>query len=250
MHISNHLPLVTLCIALSITTPAVCAADPAQAADSAPAKIDFKLTSSWYRASDHNDANDINLRGRYGDHTAWIGAYRDHQSTQQIRTGYELTQRFDAAQIVWSVQAAGGGFLGSSVNAQIGDETYAIVGFGRTNLRNYYNLNIDPNDAITIGVGRHLNGDTDVSLYQVRDDRLPTRQRMTHVYLHQNLSDVYRYSIDTFYKSGLNSDGNFITGYGLTITVAMREYFIRLARDPYANFGPVGQTRVSLGMTF
>lgn len=239
-----------LLLILATAASAVAAADQASPADIKPPPTEFKLTTSWYRASDRNHANDINLRGRAGDHTAWVGIYRDHQSTQQMRTGYEFTQRFDTAQIVWSVQAAGGGFVGSSVNAQIGDATYAIAGFGRTNLRNYYNLNFDPNDAITIGVGHHLNSDTDVSLYQVRDDRLPTRQRMTHLYLHQNLSDGMRYSIDASYKSGLNSDGNFITGYGLTVTLAQHDYFVRLAHDPYANFGSVRQTRVSLGKTF
>lgn len=218
--------------------------------DTAPTKLDVKLTASWYQSSDGNDANDLNLRGNRGDHAAWIGVYRDHTPYQQARAGYEFTQHAGPAQIVWSAQAASGGFLGGSITAQIGDATYAIVGVGRTNLKNYYNLNFDPNDAITLGIGRHLDSKTDLSIYQIRDDRLDTRQRITHLYLHRKLSDAHRYSIDATYKSGLNSDGNFITGYGLTATLAYQQYFMRIARDQYANFGAATQTRVSLGIGF
>ena len=50
-----------------------------------------------------------------------------------------------------------GGFWGGSLSAQIGSpKLYAIVGLGRTNLRTYYNLNFDPNDAITLGYARRL----------------------------------------------------------------------------------------------
>ena len=41
-----------------------------------------------------------------------------------------------------------GGVAVGSVTSELGGETYAIVGFGRTNVRNYVNLNDDPNDAI------------------------------------------------------------------------------------------------------
>ena len=227
-----------------------CAATETDQVDDKATKLDIKLTASWYRSSDGNNANDLNLRGNYGDHAAWLGVYRDHTPFQQSRAGYEYTQHLGPAQIVWSAQAASGGFLGGSITSQFGDPIYGIVGFGRTNLKNYYNLNFDPNDAITLGLGSHLNHNTDISLFQVRDDRLDTRQRITHLYLHRTLSESHRYSIDTTYKSGLNSDGNFITGYGLTVTLAYQQIFLRLARDQYANFGPATQTRISVGTVF
>ncbi len=234
----------------------VCCASAARASEedehstTAPAKLDVKVTASWYQSSDGNDANDLNMRGSRGDHAAWVGVYRDHTPYRQARAGYEFTQHAGPAQIVWSMQAASGGFLGGSINAQIGDATYAIVGFGRTNLKNYYNLNFDPNDAITLGIGRHVDDKTDVSIYQIRDDRLDTRQRITHLYVHRKLSDAYRCSIDATHKSGTTSDGNFITGYGLTATLAIQQYFVRIARDQYANFSTATQTRISLGMGF
>jgi hypothetical protein len=247
----SHCLVRSLLFVVSLTCGfAACAAEEGDHLDGKPTKLDVKLTASWYRSSDGNDANDLNLRGNYGDHAAWLGLYRDHTPFQQSRAGYEYTQHLDPAQIVWSAQAASGGFLGGSITSQFGDPLFGIVGFGRTNLKNYYNLNFDPNDAITLGVGSHLNPNTDVSLYQVRDDRLDTRQRITHLYLHRMLSGSHRYSIDGTYKSGLNSDGNFITGYGLTLTVAYHQVFFRLARDQYANFGPTTQTRVSLGTAF
>ena len=241
---------ISLCCASLVFTPDARAAEEDEHVDTAPTKLDVKLTASWYRSSDGNDANDLNVRGNRGDHAAWIGVYRDHTPYRQARAGYEFTQHAGPAQIVWSAQAASGGFLGGSITAQIGDPTYAIVGFGRTNLKSYYNLNFDPNDAITLGIGRHLDDKTDVSIYQIRDDRLDTRQRITHLYLHRKLSGTHRYSIDATVKSGLNSDGSFITGYGLTATLAYQQYFVRLARDQYANFSATTQTRVSLGMGF
>ncbi len=251
LHILRQRLLISLlCAGLSTAVANGYAAAQDQSEERKPASIDFKLTTSWYRSSDGNDANDINLRANEGDHAVWIGQYRDHQNYHQARTGYEFTEHLGTAQIVWSAQAASGGFLGGSINGQVGDTTYALLGFGRTNLKNYYNLNFDPNDAITVGIGRHLNADTDLSLYQVRDDRLHTQQRITHLYLHHRRSETQRYSIDATYKSGLNSDGNFITGYGLTATVATRQYFVRIAHDQNANFGTATQTRVSAGITF
>ena len=246
----QRLLTAVLCAGLSTALTSGYAAEQAQSEEHKPASINLKLTTSWYRSSDSNNANDINLRANYGDHAAWIGQYRDHQNYQQTRTGYEFTEHLGTAQIVWSAQAASGGFLGGSINGQVGDTTYALLGFGRTNLKNYYNLNFDPNDAITLGIGRHLDSETDLSLYQVRDDRLHTQQRITHLYLHRRRTETLRYSIDATYKSGLNSDGNFITGYGLTATVAMPLYFVRIAHDQNANFGAATQTRVSLGITF
>ena len=247
---SNFLVRPIFFIGLVLCGSVVCAAEDDQHPTEEHTKLAAKLTASWYRSSDGNDANDLNMRGSYGDHAAWLGVYRDHTSFQQSRAGYEYTQHLGPAQIVWSAQAASGGFLGGSITSQFGDPVYGIIGFGRTNLKNYYNLNFDPNDAITLGIGSHLDHNTDMSLFQVRDDRLHTHQRITHLYLHRSLSDSHRYSIDTTYKSGLNSDGNFITGYGLTVTLAYRQVFFRLARDQYANFGPATQTRVSLGTVF
>lgn len=217
--------------------------------EAAPA-LSFKLTPSWYQSSDGNDANDINLRGTSGPHTAWVGLYRDHADFRQIRGGYEYTQDIGPGQLVWSAQAASGGFLGGSITLQLGDPWYLIAGFGRTNLHDYYNLNFDPNDAITLGVGTTVLRHTDVSLYQIRDDRLGTQQRVTHLRLHHDLSDVDKLSLDASYKTGLNDSDTFIHGYGISLTYTHRHLFVRLAHDRYANFSSATQNRISLGATF
>jgi hypothetical protein len=140
--------------------------------------------------------------------------------------------------------------VGGSINAQLGDPIYAMVGFGRTNLRNYYNLNFDPNDAITLGVGAAVNTKTDLSLSHIWDDRLGTRQRVTHLVLRHSMSQAARIAVDASYKSGVNSDNEFVKGYALTVTYTYERYFIRLARDQHANFGAADQNRLSAGLNF
>lgn len=216
--------------------------------DSEP--VTFKLTTSYYDQSDGNAATDANIRTNRGPHAAWVGFYRDHADFQQVRAGYEFSQDAGPAHLVWSAQAASGGFLGGSVNAQLGDPNYLILGFGRTNLRNYYNLNFDPNDMATIGLGSKEIPDTEISLYHVWDNRLDTRQHVTHAYLHRTTTRGHRYSIDISYKHGLTSENNNVAGYGLTLTYAWQQYFFRIAHDQYVNFSNATQNRISFGLTF
>lgn len=211
---------------------------------------DFKLTPSFYQSSDGNNASDVNLRASHGAHAGWIGFYRDQADYQQTRAGYEFTSEYELARIVWSAQAASGGFLGGSINAQVGGTVYGLAGFGRTNLKNYYNLNFDPNDMITLGLGTKVSAKTDVSLFHIWDDRLGTKQRATHLYFHHVVSNTERFSVDGSYKSGLNSDNVFIKGYALSVTYSYRQYFLRLAHDQYVNFSTTNQNRLSLGMSF
>jgi hypothetical protein len=221
-----------------------------ESASASPPATTYKLTPSFYQSSDANHAWDLNLRANRGSDAAWLGIYRDHQDYQQARAGYEFTQAFDAGQIVWSGQLAGGGFVGGSVNGQFGDAAYVIIGLGRTNLRSYYNLNFDPNDALTLGAGSHLDAATDVSLYHIWDDRLGTRQHVTHFYLHRVLEGGRRFSLDGAYKSGLDGNSALVRGVSFTGTFAFGQRFVRLAHDRHANFGMADQNRISLGMTF
>lgn len=149
-------------------------APPVQEAAPEGGKIAFKFTRTHLSSSDGNDALDLNLRGVIGAHTAWLGHYRDREGFSQSRGGYENRQDFGLARTVVSLQLASGGFAGGSVGAELGGETYAIAGWGRTNLRSYYNLNFDPNDAITLGVGTRAVAHTELSIYQIRDDRQGT----------------------------------------------------------------------------
>jgi hypothetical protein len=222
----------------------------AQEKEKGDSEIAFKLTPSWYHSSDANDANDLNLRGNLGAHTAWAGYYHDKAGYSQARAGYE--NRFEAgvARVTLSGQLASGGFAGGSVSAELGGENYAIAGFGRTNLRAYYNLNFDPNDAITLGVGSRAFADTELALFHLWDDRLGTQQQVTHAVVRRKMAGEQRLTVDVSHKSGLTADGNFVSGNALTLTYDYRNWFARLARDQYVNFTNTDQTRFSLGMRF
>ena len=213
-------------------------------------KIEYKLTPSYYSSTDGNNASDINLRGSIGQHTVWLGIYSDKNNYHQERVGYENRLDLGLTRWVLSAQLASGGFIGGSVTTEIGGDTFGILGIGRTNLRDYYNLNFDPNDAITIGIGTRAIAKTELSFFQVRDDRLDTQQQVTHFVWRFKPSESQRITIDTSYKSGLISDNKFIRGYGLSITYDYHSYFVRIAKDQYANFNDSDLTRLSVGMRF
>lgn len=217
--------------------------------DNAP-NISYKLTTSYYQASDDNDAADVNISGNYGPHVAWIGEYGDRDGFRQFRTGYEYSPDYGLVRPTFSVQLAGGGFVGGSINAEIGGDTFAVLGFGRTNLKTYYSLNFDPNDAITIGMGSRAIEHHELSLVQTFDDRLHTQQRITHFVWRYEPLDKQRITLDASYKTGMNSDNVFIHGYGLSVDYSYNRYFVRLARDEYANFAASDLTRFAVGLHF
>jgi hypothetical protein len=218
--------------------------------ESAEDKISFKLTPSWYRSDDGTRAGDINLRANTETQTAWLGYYRDKTSFSQTRVGYENKIDSGWLRTVLSAQVASGGFVGGSITAEIGGETYGIVGFGRTNLRDYYNLNFDPNDAITLGAGTRALEDTELTLFYLWDDRLHTQQRVTHAIIRKKFANKQRLTLDISLKSGLTTEDNFVRGYAATLTYDFKQYFLRVARDEYVNFSPTAQYRVSLGARF
>ena len=213
-------------------------------------KVLFKLTPSYYTSSNSNDALDVNLRGAVGAHTAWIGIYQDKAGYRQNRAGYEYRHDFEFIRPVWSAQLASGGFRGGSVTAEIGSDTYAIVGWGRTNLKVYYNLNFDPNDAITLGIGSRLFSKTELSLFHIWDDRLGTKQHVTHAVWGYKPTEAKRWTVDSSYKHGIDDNGDYVKGYAVSVTYGFGNYFTRIARDQNANFSGNSQTRFSLGMRF
>lgn len=178
-----------------------------------PAKITLKLTTAYYQAANGNNALDINLRANNDTQTAWIGNYRDQNGFQQSRCGYEYKLESKWLRPTLSAQLASGGFIGGAVSAEIGDALYLIAGWGRTNLRDYYNLNFDPNDAITLGIGTRVLQQTELCLFQVRDDRLGTGQQITHLVWRYKPADAQRLSLAAAYKAGLSNDHVLIHGY-------------------------------------
>jgi hypothetical protein len=209
---------------------------------------EFKLTVGRYASSDGNPATDLNLRGSTGATTAWLGFYQDRAGLRQWRTGLE----WRASETLWrsllSLQNASGGAWVGAASAELGGDSYAILGWGRTNTRNYINLNYDPNDAVTWGVGTRALVGTELSLFQVFDDRLHTGQRVTHAVARRRFEGDQRLTVDVFHKRGLTGDGQFVRGNSWSIGYDRGALFVRFTHDPAAGFNPATQDRLALGV--
>lgn len=212
-------------------------------------KTEYKLTTSYYTAN-NNNAYDVNLRANNGDHTAWIGQYQDSTEFKQTRAGYEYKEDENKLRITWSAQAASRGFIGGSATAEVGGDTFAIAGIGRTNLRTYYNLNVDPNDALTAGIGSRAVNNLELSLFRVWDDRLNTRQQVTHGVIRYKPTSNQRITFDVSYKSGLSDESVYLRGYALSITYDYKKFFLRVAEDQNANFINENMEKFSAGIRF
>ena len=210
--------------------------------------IAYKLTPELYLTTNQHSAFDVNLRGNYEEHTAWVGFYRRGDEFQQLRLGYEYSFELPFGHIVPSLQYATRGFLGGSLTAEIGERYFGLIGIGRTNLKDYFNLNFDPNDAITLGVGTRAIPKTTLSLYQVRDDRLGTGQRVIHLVARVKPDARTRWTFDMFYKQGHSpDDGEWVHGTGASATYDFDRYFIRIAADPKVNFSHEDMLRIAFG---
>jgi len=230
---------------------ACAAAGAAAQAAGAEAGPDFKLTLGRYGSSDGNTGLDVNLRGAMGPHTAWVGLYRDQNGYRQARSGYEFRLDGETVRPVFSMQSASGGVAVASITSEIGGANYAIVGFGRTNVRNYVNLNYDPNDAITLGIGTRAIVQTELTLFNVHDDRLHTGQNVTHLVLRRRYSGDQRVTLDFFVKRGLAGDGEFVSNVrSISLGYDRGPLFVRYAHDPHAGFTTPTQRRLQLGARF
>lgn len=223
------------------------------ARDKDEAAIAYKLTPTVYRVTDQPSAFDVNLRANKGPHTAWIGHYRRGSEFQQMRLGYEHEIEIPGGRVVLGGQYATRGFFGGSVALEWGRPVFGLLGIGRTNLKDYYNLDFDPNDAIRFGLGWRWSEQTTVQLFQVRDDRAQPGNRVTHVSLRTRPSQRTRLTLDVFRRSGWNRDGEepqVVRATGVSVTLDYDRYFTRLAWDPNVNFSGSDMVRFALGMRF
>jgi len=208
----------------------------------------WKLTLGDYQYSGYS-GQDLNLRWQHNDTHAWLGAYTDRSFGTQGRAGVDSSVDLGGCvELQPSLQVATRGFLGGSLNAQAGDSWFALAGIGRTNLKPYFNLNFDPNDALTFGAGHHSTDGTIYTLFVVADDRLHTHQRDWHFNVRIPVSDM-RATLDILRKSGL-SDAGYITAWGFSATWDWPAWFVRLARDPYQNFAAQSAWRFAGGVRF
>lgn len=242
--------LVGLCL-----SPALALADASRPGQSEPGggedEWQFKLTPSYYSTTHQASAFDLNLRANHGPHAFWLGNYRRADEFEQQRAGYELSLDGENGRLIPSVQWASHGFRGAAVNLEFGRQIYGLLGYGRTNARDYYNLNFDPNDAVTLGLGTRLLPASNLLWYSVRDNRLHTGQVVQHLLLRIDLPERQRLSLDAFAKHGrATPEDDPLDGGGLALTYDFRDWFVRLVRDRKVNFTPENQTRFALGFRF
>jgi len=213
--------------------------------------IAYKFTPTLYRTTNETPAYDLNLRGNRDVHTAWVGFYQRADEFQQLRLGYERSVELRFGRVITSLQYATRGFLGASATAEIGERHFGLLGFGRTNLKDYFNLNFDPNDSILLGFGTRALPNTTLTLFQIRDDRLGTGQRVTHATARIKSDDSTRWTVDVFHKEGRSTDdGEWVRGTGMTLTYDFGRYFARVASDPHVNFSNHHMIRAAFGFRF
>lgn len=215
----------------------------------------FKLTfgNYFYRDPAGNfSGQDLNLRYRHADTSAWVGYYQDREFGKQARIGFDTSwQPLDSIPIslLPSLQAATHGFVGGSFAVQAGTIWFAQVGIGRTNLRPYANLNFDPNDALSFSIGHHADDGSSYSLTTVADDRLHTRQQHTHLVGQWPLLQDQRLTVDILRKTG-NGDDGYVRAWGETVTYDFPRWFVRESYDPHQNFSTADAMRISVGARF
>ena len=195
---------------------------------------------------------DVNLRGTREATVFWLGHYWRANEFQQSRAGLEQSVSYDWGKLLLSAQAATRGFLGLASQAEIGGGAVRLLaGFGRTNLKPYYNLNFDPNDAVTLGFAADLPDGMRASFFAVHDDRLHTGQTVTHAVLRTAEGPVQRWTVDAFQRRGpLGDGGERVRRIGLGITYDRTPYFARIVFDPNANFGGHDMWRLGFGGRF
>src|SRR5476651_2291924 len=112
-----------VCIRLACGAAGLLSAAYAAAADGG-ASLPWKLTVGEYAYANYS-GTDVNLRWRADDTSAWFGAYSDPVFGTQARVGADTSLSIGSyVQLQPSVQAASMGFLGASLNLQVGGSWY------------------------------------------------------------------------------------------------------------------------------
>lgn len=210
---------------------------------------DQKLTVSAYNFSQSGLAEDVNLRAGNGTHTVWGGYYRS-ADFDQARAGWEYTLKGAMWQLVPSLQVASQGLLSGSFGAQVGDRVYGVFGWSRTNLKPYMNLNFDPGESWTLGIGTR-NSTSSTTLFVVKDDRLNTDQLVSHMVWRHTTTEQTRWTLDLSSKTGRPAEGEpRVSGVGVSLGYDLPPYFVRIGWEQNVFFSEENQSRAAFGMRF
>jgi hypothetical protein len=239
----NHFKSIALILMALAGNAAIPAADASARPDLA-----WKLTLGQYVYAGYA-GSDLNLRWRRDETSSWVGIYTDRIFGTQARAGADTS--IDVGpylKVQPSFQLASRGFVGGSLTLQVGGAWYAITGLGRTDTRPYFNLNFDPNDALTLGAGHVAANGASYSVFIVADNRFHTEQRDWHANVQIPFGNSHA-TLDLLRKSGL-SDSGYITGWGFSTSWDWPTWFLRLAYDPHQNFSVENAWRFAGGVRF
>ena len=216
---------------------------------------DYKVSLGYYNFSNtgqaSHQAGDLNIRASSDliGH-AWLAIYRSPwQEVTQERIGWDKTYENQDWRLTPSIQAASGGFLGGSFNLETGKDFFIGAGLGRTNLKNYYNLNVDPNDAWSATGGYRWSENHYLAVQIIRDNRQNPDQQNIHLIYKYPLADNHKLTYDVLYKQG-TIENKYIQAYGLSVAYDWNDYQIKCAYDPKANFTPQNLIRITLAKHF
>ena len=251
--------LLSICVrggllaCLAVAAPAAIFA--ADGATEDPKPVSYKLTTGLYQSTGGGlpsaQGLDVNLRATTGFGNAWVGWFRSPvQQVTQTRVGWDNTFKLGPVlRFTPSLQVASGGFLGGSAYLEAGNTWFAGVGVGRTNLRNYVNLNFDPNDAWMLSGGYRWGNNESLTLLIVRDNRLNPDQQNVHLMYRMPIVGDQRLTLDLLSKKGLVA-GVPIQRVGLSVGYDWPDFFARIAWDPNVNFTSQDMLRLSVGTRF
>jgi hypothetical protein len=211
----------------------------------------WKATTGWYHFSNDSNAGDFNLRYSWKEvGNFWIGYYLpDCHDPDQWRLGWDSQFTLGPVRILPSLQVASRDFVGGSFGIETGKDWFIGIGYGRTDLKPYVNLNFDPNDSYTVNAGYRWENGASASALWVQDVRLNPDQKHLHFVYRTPLPGDRRLTVDVLLKTGL-VENRTIYGAGATVTYDWHRYFLRVAYDPHANFAPENMWRFSVGVRF
>ena len=213
----------------------------------------WKATIGLYRTGAES-AVDVNLRGSFGDVNAWAGVYAETAAGGArdgvFRLGAEYAFRSETLRVTPTLGWGSNGFWGGQLYVEAGRRAFLIAGVSRTNLKDSYSLSFDPNESLQLGGGLDAGPRDHLSAFCIFDVRLGTGQQDTHVVWRHALGVERRLTLDAVYKCGHTASGTFVRGLGAQATVDVRRVFLRVAYDPYANFGDLTMWRLGGGVRF
>jgi hypothetical protein len=211
----------------------------------------WKVTTAWYHFSNDANAGDFNFRYTWKEvGNLWLGYYLpERYDDSQWRAGWDSQLDLEVVRLLPSLQVASSDFVGGSLAAETGTTWFAGVGYGRTNLKPYVNLNFDPNDSYSVYGGYRWKEGTSLSALWVQDIRENPDQRHLHFIYRTPMPGEHRLTVDVLLKTGQVA-GRTIRKIGASVTYDWPRFFVRVAYDPNANFAPEDLWRVAVGFRF